>query len=89
MAKTIITQDGDLVNYANVIAVSVEMMSVEDEEYTPDDSYVLLAHDITNSVIALGYYPNYESACEAEESIVNWLDGETLGVCRLNDERVN
>ncbi len=31
MAKTIITQDGDLVNYANVVAVAVNDMSEEDD----------------------------------------------------------
>ncbi len=65
MAKTIITQDGDLVNYANVVAIAVNPMSAEDEEYSSDEAYVLLAYDTTNSVIALGYYPTQEKACEA------------------------
>ena len=86
MAKTIITQDGDLVNYANVVAIAVNPMSEEDEEYSPDEAYVLLAHDTTNSVIALGYYPTQEKACEAEKSLVNWLDGEAFGVYRFDSE---
>ena len=86
MAKTIVTQDGDLVNYANVVAVAVNDMSEEDAEYSPDEAYALVAHDTTNSVIALGYYPTYEKACEAEKSLVNWLDGEAFGVYRFDSE---
>ena len=86
MAKTIITQDGDLVNYANIIAVSVEMMSVEDEEYTPDESYVLVAYDVTKEKIPLGFYSDYESACNAKKSLINWLSGETFGVYKIDDK---
>ena len=86
MAKTIVTQDGDLVNYANVVAVAVNDMSEEDEEYSPDEAYALVAHDTTNSVIALGYYSTYEKAFEAEKSLINWLDGEAFGVYRLDSE---
>ena len=89
MARTIITKDGDLVNYANVVFVTVGDMSAEDEDYSPDESYVLVAYDVTKEKIPLGFYSNYESSCKAEESLVNWLDGETMGVCRLDDERVN
>ena len=86
MAKTIITQDGDLVNYANVVAIAVNPMSEKDEEYSPDEAYALVAHDTTNSVIALGYYPTHEKACEAEKSLVNWLDGEAFGVYRFDSK---
>lgn len=86
MAKTIITQEGHLVNYANVVAVSVDVMSKDDEEYSEDEAYVLVAHDTTNSVIALGYYPTEEQACEAEKKLADWLDHEAYGVYRFDSK---
>ena len=86
MAKTIITQDSDLVNYANVVAITVDAMSEKDVDYSPDEAFVLVAYDITNAKIALGYYPTDEKAREAEMSLVNWLDSEAFGVYKLNSE---
>lgn len=86
MAKTIITQDKNLVNYANVVAVTVEPVSRDNEDYSPDEAYAVVAYDITNETIPLGYYATYEQACDAEMSLVNWLDGEAFGVYRFSGE---
>ena len=53
MAKTIITQSGDLVNYANIIAVFVDDELDDDENVL---GYNLLGLDVAESTILLGEY---------------------------------
>ena len=48
MAKSILTPEGDLINYDNLIAVSVEVRSVGvDDEHT-EDAYCIVGTDVTN-----------------------------------------
>lgn len=48
MAKSILTPEGDVINYDNLIAVSVEVRSVGvDDEHT-EDAYCIVGTDVTN-----------------------------------------
>ena len=82
MAKTIITQDGDLVNYANIIAVTVG----DATRHLSNEKYVLVAYDTMNEELPLGFYPTYEKAREAEKNLAEWLNNEAFGVYRLDSE---
>ncbi|MDD6279724.1 MAG: hypothetical protein PUA81_08085 [Oscillospiraceae bacterium] len=48
MAKSILTPEGDLVNYNNLIAVSVEVRSVGVDEEHSEDEYCIIGTDVTN-----------------------------------------
>ena len=53
MAKSILTPEGDLINYDNLIAVSVEVRSVGvDDEHT-EDAYCIVGTDVTTGRICL------------------------------------
>ncbi len=73
MAKTIVVQDGNLVNYANIIAITVE---ISDD----GDVYGLIATDISNSIYVLGTYPSENMTVSAKNRLTDWLNGEALGV---------
>ena len=76
MAKTIVTQEGNLVNYAHIITVSVE---ISDD----GDVYGLIATDIVSSIHILGIYSSKNTAVSAKRRLTDWLDSEALGVYSL------
>ena len=81
MAKTIITQGGDLVNYANIIAVFV------DDEFDDDENvlgYNLWGLDVTNENILLGEYVTLDEAIRAKNKIVDWIDNEAYAKVDLS-----
>lgn len=53
MAKSIITQDGDLVNYDNLVAISVEERAVGFDEEHSEDEYCIIGTDVKNGEILL------------------------------------
>ena len=81
MAKTIITQGGDLVNYANIIAVFVDD-ELDDDENVLD--YNLWGLDVTNENILLGEYDTLDKAVQAKSKIVDWIDNEAYAKVDLS-----
>lgn len=87
MAKTLVTLDRKLVNYANVVSISVEH-----GDYSGDDGeeissvYGLIAFDVTNSMHVLGVYDDRLKAVEANNKLKSWLECEAFGVYDLNAE---
>lgn len=80
MARTIITQDHNLVNYANIIAIFVDDELDDDENVL---GYNLLGLDVANETILLGEYDTLDEAVQAKKEIINWLDSEALGTVNL------
>ena len=84
MAKTIITQDGDLVNYANIIAVFIN------DELDDDDENVLCYNlwglDVANENILLGEYATLDEAVQAKNKIVEWIDNEAYAKVDLSEK---
>lgn len=78
MAKSIITQEGNLVNYANIVTVTVEIS--DDGEV-----YGLIATDTGNSIHILGTYPSENMAVSAKNRLTEWLNSEILGVYSLKE----
>ena len=81
MAKTIITQSGDLVNYANIIAVFVDDELDDDENVL---GYNLLGLDVAESTILLGEYDTLDEAIQAKNKIVEWIDSESYAKVDLS-----
>ena len=83
MAKTIITQGGDLVNYANIIAVFIDDELDDDENVL---SYNLWGLDVTNENILLGEYATLDDAILAKNKIVDWIDNEAYAKVDLSEK---
>lgn len=83
MAKTIITQGGDLVNYANIIAVFVDDELGDDENVL---GYNLRGLDVTNDNILLGEYDTLDEAIQAKNKIVDWIDNEAYAKVDLSEK---
>ena len=83
MAKTIITQDGDLVNYANIIAVFVDEELDDDENVT---GFCLWGLDVAESTIMLGEYATYEQAVQAKNKLIDWIDNEANAKVDLSEK---
>ena len=81
MAKAIITQGGDLVNYANIIAVFVDDELDDDENVL---GYNLWGLDVTNDNILLGEYTTLDDAIQAKNKIVDWIDNEAYAKVDLS-----
>lgn len=73
MAKSIITQEGNVVNYANIVTITVE---ISDD----GDVYGLIATDTGSSIHILGTYPSENMAVSAKNRLTDWLNSEALGV---------
>lgn len=73
MAKSIITQEGNVVNYANIVTITVE---ISDD----GDVYGLIATDTGSSIHILGTYPSENMAVSAKNRLTDWLNSEVLGV---------
>ncbi len=87
MAKTLVTLDRKLVNYANIVSISVEQgdYSGEDGDIS-SDVYGLIAVDVANSMHVLGVYEDRFKAVKAENKLKNWLECEAFGVYDLDAE---
>lgn len=78
MAKSIITQEGSVVNYANIITITVE---ISDD----GDVYGLIATDTGSSIHILGTYPSENMAVSAKNRLTDWLNSEALGVYSVDE----
>ena len=83
MAKTIITQDGNLVNYANIIAVFVDDELDDNENIT---GYNLWGLDVAESTILLGEYETLDEAVQAKNKIIEWIDNEAYAKVDLSEK---
>lgn len=81
MAKTIITQDGSALNYANVLTIFVEE-NPDDE--TDKTTYLLSADVVAKVTYVLGEYDTEEEAESAKTKLIEWLQCETYGVYSMN-----
>lgn len=96
MTQSIITQDGDVVNYANVVRIAV--FTVSNSEDTSEEAAeigietVYLVEALTNYEpfdddedvsFTLGVYEEPEQAEEAVEKMINWLEKGMESVFRM------
>ena len=72
MAKSILTPEGDLVNYDNLIAVSVEVRPVGVDEEHSEDEYCIVGTDVTNKENLLYHSPDYDKVMSVQRDITRW-----------------
>ena len=78
MAKTIITQSGNLINYSNVVSVSVDSGAKKDSQNNKLFSVTAVTTNGQNTII--GSYDSCYEAHKAKDKLVEWLQSEIYGV---------
>lgn len=83
MAKTIISQTGDAVNYDNIAAIYKDDNLVENPDGTESLTYLLCADTVQDITYVLGEYDTEDEVLNARNALVKWLDKEMFGVYRV------
>lgn len=87
MAKSIITESGDIVNYGNIVAITVKLCDVEnDNGQLWNNVYGVIAIDVNNSEHLLGAYQSEKEAVEAKNKLKNWLQIESYGIFAISND---
>lgn len=99
MTNSIVTQDRDVINYANVARIALFTVSVGNEEETePTDEAATFAYMIEAETVrksddedgdggsyTLGIYDDLSKAENAIEQIVKWLENGMKSIFRMPD----
>ena len=83
MAKSIITQDGNVVNYNKLLAIYVED---ELDDYKNILGYNLLGvmgMNKDSDAILLGFFNDEKSAMNAKTDIIRWLQSEAFATFEI------
>lgn len=83
MAKSIITQDGDLINYDNLIAVSVELHPVKYDDNKEVDELCIIGTDITNEEILLYHSHDPDEVQQVQSNLIRWLQSEAFSTFEM------
>lgn len=83
MAKSIITQDGDLVNYDNLVSVSVETRSIVYDEDKENIELCIVGVDTSNVEILIFHSPNDDEVMAVQRDIVRWLQSEAFSTFEI------
>lgn len=74
MSQTIVTQTGSLVNYANIISMSVEKGEILDESTgQTSEKVAVVGTDITGETLVFGAYDSFYTANSVFSEVVKWL----------------
>ena len=83
LAQSLLTPEGDLINYDNLIAVSVEVRSVGvDDEHT-EDAYCIVGTDVTNRENLLYHSSDYDKVMSVQGDITRWLQSEAFSTFEM------
>ncbi len=80
MAKSIITQDGDLVNYNNLITIIVDKRPLPNETV---DTFCLIGVDTTNEPILLYHSDNLDDVERVKRDLYRWLQSEAFSTFEM------
>lgn len=87
MAKTIVTQFGEYLNYANIVKIGI-ITNWEDADFdeesgiiTPD--YEMIATDNCGNKIPMGIYAKPDEAEQALKDLHDWLSAEAYAVYEI------
>lgn len=89
---SIVTQDGDIINYANVVRIAVFTISNSAEDIPEAAEIIYLIEAETNIVpmdegtetsFTLAAYDDMEKAENVMEQIIKWLEKGMIGTFRM------
>ncbi len=87
MAKTIVTQFGEFLNYANIVKIGIETnwedADINEENGTIKPDYEMIGTDTAGNKIPMGIYETPDKAEAALGALHNWLSAEAYAVYEI------
>ena len=83
MAKTIITQNGTIVNYSKLLAVYVDENLDDEEQILGYDLIGVTGADQDAQALILGSYPDEAAAVQAKNELIRWLQSEAFSTFEM------
>lgn len=79
MLKTIITQNGDIINLSSLFAIFIDASVTKDGK----KKFELNAVGAMGQTFVIGTYPDEASAVDAQTDIIRWLQNEAFSTFDL------
>ena len=87
MAKTIVTQFGEFLNYANIVKIGVETnwddAEIDEENGTIKPDFEMISTDTAGNKIPMGIYDTPDEADNALKALHDWLSTEAYAVYEI------
>lgn len=87
MAKTIVTQFGEFLNYDNLVKIGVETnwddAEIDEENGTIKPDYEMIGTDTAGNKIPMGIYETPDEADKALKALHDWLSTEAYAVYEI------
>ena len=83
MAKTIITQNGTIVNYSKLLAVYVDENLDDEEQILGYDLIGVTGTNQDSQALILGSYPDEAAAVQAKNELIRWLQSEAFSTFEM------
>ena len=83
IAKSIITQDGNVVNYNNLLAIYVDEELDDDENIIGYNLLGAVGMNKNSDAILLGFFNDEKSAMNAKADIIRWLQSEAFSTFEM------
>ena len=87
MAKTIVTQFGEFLNYANIVKIGVETnwddAEIDEENGTIKPDFEMIGTDTAGNKIPMGIYDTPDGADNALKALHDWLSTEAYAVYEI------
>lgn len=84
MAKTIVTQFGEMVNYDHIVTISTrvnwEDAEIDEETGSITPDFEMIGTDDSGNIIPFGIYPTMDDAENAVKALTAWLNMEAYAV---------
>ena len=87
MAKTIVTQFGEFLNYANIVKIGVETnwddAEIDEENGTIKPDFEMIGTDTAGNKIPMGIYDTPDEEDNALKALHDWLSTEAYAVYEI------
>lgn len=87
MAKTIVTQFGEFLDYANIVKIGVETnwddAEIDEENGTIKPDFEMIGTDTAGNKIPMGIYDTPDEADNALKALHDWLSTEAYAVYEI------
>ena len=87
MAKTIVTQFGEFLNYANIVKIGVETnwddAEIDEENGTIKPDFEMIGTDTAGNKIPMGIYDTPDEADNALKALHDWHSTEAYAVYEI------
>lgn len=82
--KTIITQDGVILNFGNLTSIAVEPVEIEDENESISSEYGLVAYDNRGADTLIFHDETIDRVLSERDRLIKWLQQEAFSTFTMN-----